>query len=111
MWKPILRGSGIGSFFGTLPGTGPIVAAFMAGLGIGSHLGGRLSERTGALAALRLFAVVELAIIRDRSMGEPSQFEQKEEAYLVQAIIDERNTQTPQAAAWVHQQAPQGPQF
>lgn len=30
MWKPILRGSGIGAFFGTLPGTGPIVAAFMA---------------------------------------------------------------------------------
>jgi len=29
-WKPMLRGSGIGAFFGTLPGTGPIVAAFMA---------------------------------------------------------------------------------
>lgn len=29
-WLPILRGSGIGSFFGTLPGTGPIVSAFMA---------------------------------------------------------------------------------
>ena len=27
---PMLRGSGIGSFFGTLPGTGPSVAAFMA---------------------------------------------------------------------------------
>jgi|TARA_R100000935_G_scaffold25088_1_gene44727 TctA family transporter len=27
---PILRGSGIGSFFGTLPGTGPAIAAFMA---------------------------------------------------------------------------------
>lgn len=29
-WRPMLRGSGIGAFFGTLPGTGPIVAAFMA---------------------------------------------------------------------------------
>lgn len=29
-WLPILRGSSIGSFFGTLPGTGPIVSAFMA---------------------------------------------------------------------------------
>lgn len=27
---PILRGSGVGSFFGTLPGTGPAIAAFMA---------------------------------------------------------------------------------
>lgn len=27
---PVLRGTGIGSFFGTLPGTGPSVAAFMA---------------------------------------------------------------------------------
>ena len=27
---PMLRGSGIGSFFGTLPGTGPSVAAFLA---------------------------------------------------------------------------------
>lgn len=35
-------------------------------------------------------AVAELAIIRDRSMGEPSQFEQHEEAYLVQAIMAER---------------------
>ena len=42
----------------------------MAGLGLGSHLGGRLSERTGALAALRLFASVELAIGALRP-GEP----------------------------------------
>lgn len=27
---PVLRGSGVGSFFGTLPGTGPAIAAFMA---------------------------------------------------------------------------------
>lgn len=58
-------------------------------------------------------AVVELAIIRDRSLGEPSQFEQREEKYLMQAIVDERNQQSPQAAQWVHQQAagvhPQAP--
>jgi len=28
--KPIARGSGIGSFFGTLPGTGAVISAFMA---------------------------------------------------------------------------------
>jgi TctA family transporter len=29
-WAPILRGTGIGSFFGALPGTGPAIAAFVA---------------------------------------------------------------------------------
>lgn len=29
-WFPMLRGSSIGAFFGTLPGTGPSVASFMA---------------------------------------------------------------------------------
>lgn len=29
-WFPMLRGSAIGSFFGTLPGTGPSIAAFMS---------------------------------------------------------------------------------
>ena len=29
-WFPMLRGSSIGAFFGTLPGTGPSVAAFIA---------------------------------------------------------------------------------
>jgi len=29
-WFPILRGTGLGSFFGTLPGTGPSIASFMA---------------------------------------------------------------------------------
>lgn len=29
-WFPMLRGSSIGAFFGTLPGTGPTVASFMA---------------------------------------------------------------------------------
>jgi spermidine synthase len=39
-----------------------IVAAFMAGLGAGSHLGGVLSARVGRAAALRCFAGIELAI-------------------------------------------------
>jgi predicted membrane-bound spermidine synthase len=39
-----------------------IVAAFMAGLGIGSHLGGRLSTRLGAGRALAAFAALELGI-------------------------------------------------
>ncbi len=57
-WQRILAlHSGVGLYSVAM-----IVAAFMAGLGIGSHLGGRLSERTGALLALRLFALVELAI-------------------------------------------------
>ena len=48
-WQRILAlHSGVGLYSVAM-----IVAAFMAGLGIGSHLGGRLSERTGALAALR----------------------------------------------------------
>ncbi|MBP5979326.1 MAG: tripartite tricarboxylate transporter permease [Halomonas sp.] len=29
-WRPMLRGSSIGSFFGALPGTGPSLAAFIA---------------------------------------------------------------------------------
>ncbi|MFE3837450.1 tripartite tricarboxylate transporter permease [Pseudogemmobacter sonorensis] len=29
-WMPMLRGSGIGAFFGTLPGTGPAVASFLS---------------------------------------------------------------------------------
>jgi len=29
-WFPMLRGAGIGAFFGTLPGTGPAVASFMS---------------------------------------------------------------------------------
>ncbi len=39
-----------------------IVAAFLAGLGVGSELAGRLSARLGARAALRAFAAVELAV-------------------------------------------------
>jgi predicted membrane-bound spermidine synthase len=39
-----------------------IVAAFMAGLGIGSHVGGGLSARVGVVAALRIFALLELLI-------------------------------------------------
>ncbi|ARQ01367.1 tripartite tricarboxylate transporter permease [Pseudorhodoplanes sinuspersici] len=29
-WMPILRGTGLGSFFGALPGTGGVIASFMA---------------------------------------------------------------------------------
>jgi predicted membrane-bound spermidine synthase len=39
-----------------------IVAAFMAGLGIGSHLGGWLSSALSARRALFAFGVLELAI-------------------------------------------------
>jgi spermidine synthase len=39
-----------------------IVAAFMAGLGVGSHLGGALSTRVSPRTALRLFALLELAV-------------------------------------------------
>jgi hypothetical protein len=39
-----------------------IVAAFMAGLGLGSHLGGTLSARLSPARALAAFAAVELAI-------------------------------------------------
>ncbi len=39
-----------------------IVAAFMAGLGLGSELGGRLSARVSPPRALRLFAAIELAV-------------------------------------------------
>jgi spermidine synthase len=39
-----------------------IVAAFMAGLGIGSHAGGRLSTRLGGGRALAAFAALELGV-------------------------------------------------
>ena len=39
-----------------------IVASFMAGLGIGSHLGGTVSTRKGPRSALKIFASLEFAI-------------------------------------------------
>jgi len=39
-----------------------IVAAFMAGLGLGSHLGGVLSTRVSPRRALRVFALLELGV-------------------------------------------------
>ena len=39
-----------------------IVAAFMAGLGLGSHVGGVLSARVSPRRALRLFALIEVAV-------------------------------------------------
>ena len=57
-WQRILAlHSGVGLYSVAM-----IVAAFMAGLGLGSLLGGRLSARLDPRASLRLFALVELAI-------------------------------------------------
>ncbi len=57
-WQRILAlGSGVGIYSVAL-----IVGAFMAGLGIGSHLAGVWSTRVSPRRALRLFAGVELGI-------------------------------------------------
>jgi spermidine synthase len=57
-WQRLLAlHSGVGLYSVSM-----IVAAFMAGLGIGSHLGGRLSARLGAVGALAAFAALELGI-------------------------------------------------
>jgi spermidine synthase len=57
-WQRILAlHSGVGLYSIAM-----IVAAFMAGLGLGSLLGGRLSARLDPRTSLRLFALVELAI-------------------------------------------------
>ena len=57
-WQRILAlHSGVGIYSVAM-----IVAAFMAGLGIGSHLGGRASLRLAPAAALRRFVLLELGI-------------------------------------------------
>jgi len=57
-WQRILvLHSGVGIYSVAI-----IVAAFMAGLGLGSHWGGVLSARVSPLRALRLFALLELGI-------------------------------------------------
>lgn len=57
-WQRVLAlQSGVGIYSVAM-----IVAAFMAGLGIGSHLGGAWSLRLDAVAALRRFVLVELGI-------------------------------------------------
>lgn len=57
-WQRILAlHTGVGIYSVAL-----IVSAFMAGLGLGSHLGGLLSRRLERLQALRAFAVVELSV-------------------------------------------------
>ncbi|MGD8894598.1 MAG: fused MFS/spermidine synthase [Acidobacteriota bacterium] len=57
-WQRLLAlASGVGLYSVAM-----IVAAFMAGLGLGSLAGGRLSARMGTAAALRGFALLELAI-------------------------------------------------
>jgi spermidine synthase len=45
-----------------VPSVAAITAAFMAGLGLGSHLGGLWSERLSPRRAVRAFAMVELGI-------------------------------------------------
>src|SRR5512139_3271286 len=57
-WQRLLAlHSGIGLYSVAM-----IVAAFMAGLGIGSHLGGRISTGLGGGRALRAFALLEIGI-------------------------------------------------
>jgi len=57
-WQRILAlHSGVGIYSIAM-----IVGAFMAGLGVGSHVGGLSSMRVDARRSLRLFALVELAI-------------------------------------------------
>jgi hypothetical protein len=57
-WQRILSlHSGVGLYSVAM-----IVAAFMAGLGLGSHLGGAASARVSGRGALRLFAGLELAV-------------------------------------------------
>ncbi len=58
VWQRILAlHSGVGLYSVAM-----IVAAFMAGLGAGSHLGGVASAKVSRRSALRLFAVLELAV-------------------------------------------------
>jgi predicted membrane-bound spermidine synthase len=58
VWQRVLAlHSGVGLYSVAM-----IVAAFMAGLGIGSHLGGVASARLSRRSALRLFAGLELAV-------------------------------------------------
>jgi predicted membrane-bound spermidine synthase len=58
VWQRLLAlGSGVGIYSVAM-----IVAAFMLGLGLGSHAGGVLSLRLGPRDALRAFAVVELLV-------------------------------------------------
>ncbi|HEX6738861.1 MAG TPA: fused MFS/spermidine synthase, partial [Vicinamibacteria bacterium] len=57
-WQRILAlHSGVGIYSVAM-----IVGSFMAGLGLGSHLGGRLTLRRSPRAALRAFGLLELAI-------------------------------------------------
>ncbi|HEY3120354.1 MAG TPA: fused MFS/spermidine synthase [Vicinamibacteria bacterium] len=57
-WQRILvLHSGVGVYSVAM-----IVAAFLAGLGIGSHAGGVLSARVSARAALAIFAALELGV-------------------------------------------------
>ena len=58
VWQRILAlQSGVGIY-----SIAVIVAAFMVGLGLGSHAGGLLCERRSARSALLTFALVEIGI-------------------------------------------------
>jgi predicted membrane-bound spermidine synthase len=48
-----------------------ITAAFLAGLGAGSHIGGRLSERLAPRQALQAFALVELGVAAFAALSAP----------------------------------------
>ena len=57
-WQRILAfQSGVG-----IDSVAMIVAAFMAGLGLGAYAGGRMSARVSAARALAIFAGIELAL-------------------------------------------------
>jgi predicted membrane-bound spermidine synthase len=57
-WQRILAfHSGVGIYSVAI-----IVSSFMAGMGLGSYMGGRLSSRLATGAALRIFALLELGI-------------------------------------------------
>ena len=85
----------------------PDEARWLASLTSRAAMRRQLKGQDAQLARLaRLVdAVVELAILRDRRLGEPSQYAQSEEDYLVQAIIDERNQQSPAAHRFIQRQA------
>lgn len=70
----------------------PVEAEWIGGLqtraAMRKQLKGQEAQRRRAANLVE--AVAELAIIRDRSLSEPSPYEEREEAYLLQAIVDQR---------------------
>lgn len=70
----------------------PQEAGWMQGLAYRSAMRTQIKGQKEQLARMSnlVEAVGELAIIRDRTMGEPSPYEAQEEQYLIQAILAER---------------------